>query len=383
MTQSLARILVTDDEPLLLAAESRLFRTAGYEVGTAADGEETLRRLVEFKPDILLMDVVLPDIEGTEVCRRIKADPKMAGTFVILVSGSRIGSEEQASALEDGADGYIARPIDNRELLARVRSFLRIRDAEQKLKEYSNRLEEIVEERTATLGQANQDLERMIGERLKEESVLQSRVRIGEFAESHGLDEVVQLVLDESEALTGSRIGFCHFMDADQKTLHLQMWSTNTIRNMCTAEGKGSHYPVDQAGVWVDCVHTHAPVIHNDYPGLPHRKGLPEGHAPVLRELVVPVMRNDLVVMIMGVGNKPVDYDAHDVEIISRLANLSWDIVQRKRAEAAKQETEKDYRKLFESLMDGFARVDMEGKFLDCNQVFAICWAIPPPKSQR
>jgi diguanylate cyclase (GGDEF)-like protein/PAS domain S-box-containing protein len=172
-----------------------------------------------------------------------------------------------------------------------------------------------------------------ITERKRAEAALQARLDLSLFADSHSLDDLVQKALDKAEEMTGSRIGFTHFLESDQKTLVLQMWSTNTVKNMCTAEGKGSHYPIDKAGVWVDCVFSKAPVIHNDYPNLAHRKGLPEGHAPVMRELVVPVLRNGLVVMIMGVGNKPNNYDINDIEILTQLADFSWDIIQRKRAE--------------------------------------------------
>ncbi|MDD2923020.1 MAG: PAS domain S-box protein, partial [Anaerolineales bacterium] len=209
-----------------------------------------------------------------------------------------------------------------------------------------------------------------INERVRMAALLQARVRIGEFAESHTLDEVLQNTLDEAEALTDSLIGFAHFLQADQKTLDLQMWSTNTIKNMCTAEGKGQHYNVDQAGVWVDCVHTHTPVIHNDYPNLAHRKGLPSGHAPILREMVVPIMKNDLVVMVMGVGNKSAYYNEKDVAALSQLANLAWDIIQRKRAEDALKKSEEKYRLLHESMMDGFVSVDMNGEILEYNEIY-------------
>ena len=122
-------------------------------------------------------------------------------------------------------------------------------------------------------------------------------------------------------------------MEADNETISLQNWSTNTIRNMCTAEGKGSHYPVSRAGVWTDCVHERRPVIHNDYASLPHRKGLPPGHAPVIREMVVPILRDGRIVAIIGVGNKPSDYDETDIAIASLLGDISWEIVERKQAE--------------------------------------------------
>ena len=171
------------------------------------------------------------------------------------------------------------------------------------------------------------------------ENIMQARLRLLEFAGSHSMDELLTATLDEIEALTGSSIGFYHFLDPDQETLSLQSWSTNTLKNMCTAAGKGSHYDVAQAGAWVDCLHERGPVIHNDYASLPHRKGMPEGHAPVVREVVVPIFRGNLIKAIIGVGNKAADYDQSDIEIVSQIGDLSWDIVESKLAEQKLKES--------------------------------------------
>jgi len=172
-----------------------------------------------------------------------------------------------------------------------------------------------------------------ITERKQNEAVLRSRLWLSQFADSHTLNEVLQSTLNEAEALTESQIGFAHLIDTDEKALTLQVWSTNTLKNMCAAEGKEQHYAVEQAGVWVDCMYTREPVIHNDYASLPHRKGMPEGHAPVTRELVVPVLRGERIVAIFGVGNKPTNYDKQDVKMVSQLADMAWEIVLRKRSE--------------------------------------------------
>ncbi|MFZ5772601.1 MAG: GAF domain-containing protein [Thermodesulfobacteriota bacterium] len=163
--------------------------------------------------------------------------------------------------------------------------------------------------------------------------LIRSRLTIMEYAATHNLDELLQKILDEVEALTGSAISFYHFVESDQKTLTLQAWSTRTSREFCRAAGKGLHYAVDQAGVWVDCVQQRGPVIHNDYGSLPHRRGLPPGHAPVVRELVAPIIRAGRVVAILGVGNKAGDYVRQDVEIVSYLADVAWEITVRKMAE--------------------------------------------------
>ena len=174
-----------------------------------------------------------------------------------------------------------------------------------------------------------------ITERKKTEALLQASLRLSQYGLTHSLDEVLTKTLDEAELLTASKIGFFHFLEADQKTLWMQTWSTRTLKEMCTAEGTMRHYSVEQAGVWVDCIREHRAVIHNDYPNLPHRKGLPLGHAPVTRELVVPILRGDTIVGIIGVGNKPTDYDEKDVQTVSRLADLAWDVVATRRAEEA------------------------------------------------
>ncbi len=174
-----------------------------------------------------------------------------------------------------------------------------------------------------------------ITERERLRVVLESRVRLSEYALGHSLDELLTRTLDEAELLTGSTIGFFHFVAADQKTLLLQAWSTNTLRNMCAAEGKGRHYEADKAGVWVDALRERRPMIHNDYASLAQRKGLPPGHAPVVRELVVPILRNQQVVALLGVGNKPGDYGPEDLKRVSGIASLAWDIVSIKQGEEA------------------------------------------------
>jgi diguanylate cyclase (GGDEF)-like protein len=154
-----------------------------------------------------------------------------------------------------------------------------------------------------------------------------------DYATNHPLNELMQRALDEIGELTGSPIGFYHFVDEDQNVLSLQAWSTRTLAEFCKAEGKGMHYSIEEAGVWADSVHQRKPVVHNEYTALPHRKGLPEGHADIIRELVVPTMRDGRVVAILGVGNKPFDYDEQDVELVSYIADLVWSILEQKRAD--------------------------------------------------
>jgi PAS domain S-box-containing protein len=214
---------------------------------------------------------------------------------------------------------------------------------------------------------------RDITERKHAEELLLVRMRLMEFAETHSLGELLEKTLDEVEILTQSRIGFYHFVEADQQTLSLQAWSTRTAKEFCTAQGKGMHYSIEDAGVWADCVRQRGTIIHNDYASLPNSKGMPEGHAQVIRELVVPIMRNDLIVAILGMGNKSSDYDEKDVTIVTHLADIAWEIADRKRARQELQENEKKYRELFQVNKDGIAIFLLDphgnpGAFVELNE---------------
>jgi signal transduction histidine kinase/CheY-like chemotaxis protein len=90
------------------------------------------------------------------------------------------------------------------------------------------------------------------------------------------------------------------------------------------------HKPADQAGAWAEAVRQRRAVIHNDFESLNGRKGLPEGHIPLIRELVLPIIRNETIVAVIGIANKPQDYTQEDLEIIERFADYAWDIIERK-----------------------------------------------------
>ena len=197
-------------------------------------------------------------------------------------------------------------------------------------------------------------------------AILAARARILDVAGSGTLAQVLVATLDELEHLTGSCIGFFHFIEADQRTLSLQAWSTRTAREFCRAEGQGTHYSLDRAGVWADAVRERRPVVHNDYPGLPHRQGLPEGHAVLVRELVVPVLRGEKAVAILGVGNRPAPYRDRELADAALLADLAWDIAENKRTQASLRFEEA----ALECSLGAVALADPEGRIQYVNPAY-------------
>jgi two-component system, OmpR family, KDP operon response regulator KdpE len=115
------RVLIVEDEPALLRALQINLRARGYDVATAAAGGEALAEARRRAPDAVLLDLGLPDIDGTEVIRELRA---WSGAPVIVLSG-RAGSGDKIGALDAGADDYVTKPFDMDELLARLRAALR------------------------------------------------------------------------------------------------------------------------------------------------------------------------------------------------------------------------------------------------------------------
>ena len=138
-SQEPLRILAVDDEPVNLQVLIAILQAAGYRVGSAATGREALEAARRDRPDILLLDVMLPDLLGHEVSRQVKEDPALADVYVILVSETRVALDDRVQGLMGGADAYLPRPFTREELLAYVTSGARTRRLLARLKEETAR----------------------------------------------------------------------------------------------------------------------------------------------------------------------------------------------------------------------------------------------------
>ena len=120
-----ATVLVVDDLPQNVRLLDAVLTPRGFRVVGVSSGEEALASLHEQVPDIVLLDIVMPGLDGYEVCRRLRKDPLTAFLPVVMITAS--GDQEKIAAIEAGADDFVAKPFDQAELLARVRSLVRVK----------------------------------------------------------------------------------------------------------------------------------------------------------------------------------------------------------------------------------------------------------------
>jgi class 3 adenylate cyclase len=145
-----AKILVVDDTPQNVKLLADLLAAKGYAVVTAASGREALERVDAERPDLVLLDVVMPEMSGYEACRKLRDNPATTVLPVIMVTALD-PAQERVKGIEAGADDFLTKPINQAELLARVRSLLRVKQLHDQLAEANRTLEQRVTEQVAQL----------------------------------------------------------------------------------------------------------------------------------------------------------------------------------------------------------------------------------------
>jgi adenylate cyclase len=145
-----ARVLVVDDTERNVKLLADLLTFKGYAVLTAGGGKEALEKIAAEQPDLVLLDVMMPDMNGYDVCRKIREAPATAMLPVVMVTALDPASE-RVKGIEAGADDFLSKPINQAELLARVRSLLRVKSLHDQLAEMNRTLERRVDEQVAQL----------------------------------------------------------------------------------------------------------------------------------------------------------------------------------------------------------------------------------------
>ncbi|MDZ4801369.1 MAG: ATP-binding protein [Bryobacteraceae bacterium] len=136
------RILNVDDRDLNRYLRSEALRESDYEIIEASRGREALQKAVSESPDLVLLDVHLPDVSGLEVCRLLKSDQRTSGIKVLQISASAVEFTDAVIGLDIGADDYLVEPVEPELLRAKIRSLLRLREAEQSLRRSNDDLKQ-------------------------------------------------------------------------------------------------------------------------------------------------------------------------------------------------------------------------------------------------
>ncbi|MCB0010161.1 MAG: response regulator, partial [Anaerolineales bacterium] len=163
-------VLIVDDTPANLETLYSYFESLGFEIMMAQNGPSALKRVEYVKPDIILLDVIMPGMDGFETCRRLKADDATKNIPVIFMT-ALTDTIHKVKGFQAGAADYITKPFQIEEVLARIQTHLALRDLQTQLETQNARLQAEIRERQTTaaaLQQANDELELRVGERTAE-----------------------------------------------------------------------------------------------------------------------------------------------------------------------------------------------------------------------
>ncbi|MEN6620247.1 MAG: GAF domain-containing protein [Smithella sp.] len=308
------RILILEDNPVDVELVQFEMQEAGlaFISKVVMTEEDFIRELQELSPDLILSDYDLPRYNGSLALA--EARRRCPDTPFILVTGA-VTEDRAIDILTQGAKDYVLKNRLQQRLVPAVRRAL----AEAKER------------------RARQQAEAELRKSLELKNFL---LDLYEKASALTDKDLYDYVLDHVVHLTDSTIGFLHLVSDDQKNVILTTWNTEA-RKSCTASYT-THYPLDQAGNWVDCVRLRRPVLYNEFSRSPNQKGLPEGHTPVQKFMSVPVAEGDKVKIIFGVGNKSNEYSEFDAIQIQVVANGLQRIMAQRRAETARRQAEED-----------------------------------------
>ena len=477
------KILAIDDQKDNLSIIKAIIKMSmpNYEIIFAESGKEGIKKAEKDNPDVILLDIIMPEMDGYETCELLKKNYKTKDIPVVMITAIDTDAESKAKAFDLGADAFLTKPIEPVELVAQLKVVLRVKEAEAKLVNERNNLEKAVDERTLELkkseskyksliensqqpiivlrdgivvfanrismeisGYQNNEIinqpflgiifeedqpkilenykSRLAGkpfdenidfriinkegklywynykasnidwegkssmlyilnditkqkevEQLKKISIKRTELLLELYNKSISLNkkELFTFVLDKAVDITNSKVGFFHEFDDKTEIITLNVWNKAALKN-CNAPYE-SHYPIDEAGNWVESVRQKKPIIYNDYKVSPNQKGLPEGHTHLIRFMSIPVMLNDTVYFIFGVGNKDSDYTEADVENMQIVSNELSKILEKKKFEEQiilerdiAEQNEYRFKTLHNASFGGIAIHD-KGLILDCN----------------
>ena len=353
------QILVVDDTRENLTATLQTLGRGGYTCIGAETGTEAIELARTIPVDLVLLDIILPDRHGIEVCKQIKSDLELEDIYVILYSGAEITSEQRAAGLEAGADDYIARPVSNRELQARVQAGLRVKNAEESLTRETAKL--------AALQAINLEI-----------------------AAELDLEKLLQSIVSKAVELLAGTAGGIALYQPDLDCLQYSIYAgiASVPQNTYIQRGEGFSGQIWETG---------EPLIISDYSNW-------EGHLPHWVEYLgsradvgVPVCSGSDFLGVLDVfADPPRKFTPENAELLSLFANhaaiairnaqlyeaANCEILECKRVEITLRESEARYRALFNDSPTAVA-VSKDGTYLYVNWACAQMFGFDHPDEMK
>jgi len=345
------KVLIVDDEPLCVEVLVQRLKGEGFELATAYSGADALRIAAADCPDVILLDVLMPEMDGIEVCRRLKASEELRMIPVILVTAMD-QDEDMVRGLDAGAADYVTKPVNPVLLAARLRSATRLRNSYAAMTRMNDRLQaEIVERqsaeqrllrRNALLGAMNQVFEKALA------------------CESDG--DVIQAGLLVAQELTGSPLGYVGELgDAGRYEIRVMSALDRRAGPLAIRKIATVNRNMASSGIWGRVLQDGRSMLSNDPAGHPDGADVPPGHRPITAFLGVPLKRDGKTIGMIALANKVSGYDASDQEMVESLAVAFVEALMRKRAEEMLRQREEHFRNIVQNVSEIIHTLSPEG----------------------
>jgi CheY-like chemotaxis protein len=337
------KILVVDDDPInIRVIVSALHGT--YDVFTALNGHDAIRHVKEHLPDLILLDVLMPDLSGFDVCKIIKADASFADIPVIFLTALDT-LEGELQGLELGGIDYLGKPVHIELLKLRIHNHITLREHNELVRKQRDLLARQKDELAQIIAVRDEQDRRLLETEatVRENSRrMASLLNVSQYPFTNEQD-FLDYALNEVIALTFSAIGYIYFYSEQEQQFTLNTWSKNVMKE-CSVLEQPTTYDLTNTGVWGEAVRQRKAILLNDYQAQhPLKKGTPEGHVLLKRFLTVPLQIDGTIVAVIGVANKESDYSDSDVMQLTLFMDTVWKITAHKRAEGEKEALEKQF----------------------------------------
>jgi len=289
----MSRILVIDDKQdnLIIASAMLKSQIADCTLLLARTGAQGIEKAKSESPDVILLDILISDMDGYEVCRKLKEDPAINHIPVIMLTAAKTGYEGRIKGLETGADAFLTTPINESELIAQVKVTLRVKKAEDQLRIDKYLLEKIVTERTRALEDSRREL------------AIRNRIANIFLTVEH--EEVFENVMTVIIDALRSRLGLFGYIDSEGSLIcpFMKNWQDCGI----SESEKAMIFPPETwIGLWGKALKEKKTIRAYE----PFH--LPDGHIPLKHVLCSPMLYHEKAIGILIIANKETDYDEKD-----------------------------------------------------------------------